>query len=268
MARAAGIFSLAFVLVGFTVTPAWAITRAEVDGLISRFGKAALIELVLAERAGAFTLAMPEGNVERYGRPNPAFVNSATLVEDLNKAGMDVTVATAALAALQEEQARESARLTRVIQSSSPLATFDPKMRIRGAGRSWTPKALIQDAEKVKRGWPDWLNQVRKQEAYRRNRAVEKVLLAMESKYGEADLKKAMRVADKRHYDEKRACRAIRNRARNPEYARQKCPETLRKQRPSAILRKQLSEPFRAFRKTMQPHIDRFLAERKIKMVY
>ncbi len=262
MPRRVRICVMLIILTGLACTRAWAITSTEVDALIARFGKSLLVDLILDRRAGLVTLALAQEHVQRYGRPNLNYVTSTTLAEDLAKAGLDSTAATAALESLLEKQQRLSTRQTHARPSALPLVGFDPNMRIRGDRRSWSIETLIKDAYKTRSNWPDWLNAIRLREAKTRNRAVEKLLWDMQAKYGSTDYNKAARFADQQHKAKVRACRSIPNRERNPEYLRNNCKDTLSQKRPSSSLRKELREPFIQFRKNMRPHIDRFLLER------
>ncbi len=247
---------------------AWAISTDDVNSLIAEYGKPALIDLILDARAGIVTLALPQGNIERYGRPSPDFVNSTTLGLDLDQAGLDSPAAIAKLKAMQEKEQRFSKRMAPTQPSVLPLVGYQPSLRIRGHRRTWTVEQLIKDAYKTKQGWPDWLNKMRMREANKRNQAVANVLRNMELRYGNPDIDKVARAIDLHHRQEVRACRAIRHRQRNPEYALRGCPEIVANRQPSKFLRQQLREPFKVFTATMKPHIKRFLDERKLKSVY
>jgi hypothetical protein len=262
------ILTIFIAISGLISSTAWAISTDDVDNLVAQYGKPALIDLILDARAGIVTLALPQGNIERYGRPSPEFVNSTTLGLDLEQAGLDSATATAKLKAMQEKEQRFSKRMTPTQPSVLPLVGYLPTMRIRGHRRTWTVEQLIKDAYKTKPSWPDWLNKIRMREANQRNQAVANVLRDMETRYGNPDIDKVARAIDRQHRQEVRACRAIRHRKRNPEYALRGCPEIVANRQPSKFLRQRLREPFKVFAAKMKPHIKRFLDERKLKSIY
>ena len=255
-------------ILGILSPSAAAISNDEVDNLVAQYGKPALIDLILEVRAGIVTLTLPQGNIERYGRPSPEFVNSTTLGLDLEQAGLDLATASVKLRAMQEKEQRFSKRMAPTQPSVLPLVGYQPTMRIRGHRRTWTVEQLIKDAYRTKPSWPDWLNKIRMREANQRNQTVDNVLRDMEARYGNPDIDKVARAIDRQHRQEVRACRSIRHRQRNPEYALRGCPKIVANRQPSKFLRQRLREPFKVFSAKMKPHIKRFLDERKLKSVY
>ena len=141
-------------------------------------------------------------------------------------------------------------------------------MYIRAPRKGWRVRDLIADTERVNRSWPEWLNEERKQQAYARNRQIEKVIDDLRAEYGTTDIREIKTLATRAHYDSVQECRRVqRDRAT---YIKLECPSIIYKSS-SSISREidgLIHAPFVQFREAMKPHLEKIAEGRNLRRIY
>ena len=165
---------------------------------------------------------------------------------------------------------RQRSAQSGAVRADIPLASFDPSLRIRTRKRSWKVADLIKDADKDRRDWPADLNRLRKQEAYKRNRQLERILTSWRVRYGSSDMREVERVLLKQGRDRMYGCRKLHRRRNRDEWQARNC-DVWTRWHPRSVQRKlqdEMQRPFDTFEAAVKPTLDRLQQNRQVGRLY
>ena len=253
------------------VTHAFAtqVTPDQVNGLLKEHGLDAMIEVLLDAGNARMSVEANGRLKDVWGKPRKELVTARSLAHDINRAGLDLETVSSRLDANAQSRRQRSAD-SGAVRADIPLANLDPNLRIRTRKRSWKIADLIKDADKDRRDWPADLNRLRKQEAYKRNRQLERILTSWRVRYGSSDMSEVERILLKRGRDQMYACRKLHRRRNRDDWQARNC-DVWNRWHPGSVRRElqdQLQRPFDTFEAAVKPTLDRLQQNRQVGRLY
>lgn len=245
------------------------VTADQVAGLLEEHGPDSLIEVLLDAGNARMSVEVNGRLKDVWGKPRKDLVTARSLAHDINRAGLDIASVRSRLNVMVKSRSRQGV-VSGAVRANIPLASFDPNLRIRTRKRSWKVKDLIEDADKDRQGWPLDLNRLRKQEAYKRNRQLERILESWRARYGSSDMSEVERVLLKRGRDQMYACRKLHRRRNRDEWQELNC-DVASRWHPSSVRRElqdKLQRPFDTFEAAVKPSLDRIQQNRQVGRLY